>query len=129
MVFIPLPSKPIVANTACRELGVSPFSMADRVAKMVKEKPVVIFSKSTCCMSHTIKTLISDFGANATVYEIDEIPKGKEVEQGLASRGCNPAVPVVFIGGEFVGGANEVMSLHLNRSLVPMLKSAGALWL
>ncbi|KAI4364419.1 hypothetical protein MLD38_020514 [Melastoma candidum] len=103
--------------------------MANGVAKMVKEKPVVIFSKSTCCMSHTIKTLLSEFGANATVYELDKVPKGKEVEQGLVRRGCNPAFPVVFIGGEFVGGANEVTSLHLNRSLVPMLKSAGALWL
>ncbi|KAI4311204.1 hypothetical protein MLD38_036116 [Melastoma candidum] len=102
--------------------------MADKVSKMVKEKPAVIFSKSTCCMSHTIKMLFSDFGANVTVYELDEMPKGKEIEQDLARRGYNPPVPVVFIGGELVGGTNEVMSLHINRSLVPMLKRAGALW-
>ncbi|KAI4369578.1 hypothetical protein MLD38_018003 [Melastoma candidum] len=102
--------------------------MADKVSKMVKEKPVVIFSKSTCCMTHTIKTLFSDFGASVTVYELDEMPKGKEVEQDLARMGYNPPVPVVFIGGDVVGGANEVMSLHINRSLVPLLKRAGALW-
>lgn len=96
---------------------------------MVADRPVVIFSKSSCCMSHTIKSLFSDFGVNPVVYELDEIPKGREIEQALMrSAGSDPCVPAVFIGGLFVGGANEVMSLHLNRSLIPMLKKAGALW-
>jgi glutaredoxin 3 len=101
----------------------------ERVTKMVSERPVVIFSKSSCCMSHTIKTLFCDFGVNPAVYELDEIPRGRDIEQALISRlGCSPSVPTVFIGGELVGGANQVMSLHLNRSLIPMLKKAGALW-
>lgn len=69
-----------------------------------------------------------DFGVHPTVYELDEIPRGREIEQALLRLGCNPTVPAVFIGGELVGGANEVMNLHLNRSLRPMLKRAGALW-
>ncbi|KAL3812846.1 hypothetical protein ACJIZ3_014114 [Penstemon smallii] len=100
----------------------------DRVSRMVSEKPVVIFSKSSCCMSHTIQSLFTEFGVNMTVYELDEISRGREIEQALTRLGCNPSVPAVFIGGEFVGGANEVMSLHLKRSLKPMLKRAGALW-
>lgn len=100
----------------------------ERVTKMVSERPVVIFSKSSCCMSHTIKTLFCDFGVNPAVHELDEIPRGREIEQALSRLGCSPSVPTVFIGGELVGGANEVMSLHLNRSLIPMLKKAGALW-
>lgn len=101
----------------------------ERVKKMVSEKPVVIFSKTSCCMSHTIKTLLSDFGVNPNVHELDEIPRGKEIEQALVKLGCNPTVPTVFIGGELVGGANEIMSMHLNRTLIPMLKRVGALWL
>ncbi|WJX90575.1 Monothiol glutaredoxin-S2 [Trifolium repens] len=100
----------------------------ERVTKMVSERPVVIFSKSSCCMSHTIKTLFCDFGVNPAVYELDEIPRGGDIEQALLRLGSSPSVPTVFIGGELVGGANQVMSLHLNRSLIPMLKKAGALW-
>ncbi|CAH8276524.1 unnamed protein product [Arabidopsis lyrata] len=100
----------------------------EKLQTMVYEKPVVIFSKNSCCMSHTIKTLFLDFGVNPTIYELDEINRGKEIEQALAQLGCSPTVPVVFIGGQLVGGANQVMSLHLNRSLVPMLKRVGALW-
>ncbi|XP_058731459.1 monothiol glutaredoxin-S2-like [Vicia villosa] len=100
----------------------------ERVTKMVSERPVVIFSKSSCCMSHTIKTLFCDFGVNPAVYELDEISRGREIEQALSRLGSSPSVPTVFIGGELIGGANQVMSLHLNRTLIPMLKKAGALW-
>ncbi|KAL6193805.1 hypothetical protein ACLB2K_034889 [Fragaria x ananassa] len=94
----------------------------EAVTKMVSERPVVIFSKSSCCISYSIKTLLSDFGVNPAVYELDEMQRGREIEQALLRLGCSPSVPAVFIGGEFVGGANEIMSLHLKRSLIPMLK-------
>ncbi|KAL3812847.1 hypothetical protein ACJIZ3_014115 [Penstemon smallii] len=100
----------------------------EMVNKIVSEKPLVVFSKTSCCMSHTIKSLFYDFGVNPTVYELDEISSGRDIEQVLLRLGCDPTVPAVFIGGEFVGGANEIMSLHLNRSLKPLLKRAGALW-
>ncbi|XP_031111215.1 monothiol glutaredoxin-S3-like [Ipomoea triloba] len=100
----------------------------ERVRRMVTEKPAVIFSKSYCCMSHSIKALFSDLGVYPAVHELDQMPRGRDVEQALAALGCNPTVPAVFIGGQLVGGESEVMTLHLQRSLKPMLKKAGALW-
>ncbi|XP_030463158.1 monothiol glutaredoxin-S4-like [Syzygium oleosum] len=100
----------------------------DRVNRMVSERPVVIFSKSTCCMCHTVKMLFREFGVNPMVHELDEMPRGREIEQALSRLGRSPTVPVVFISGELVGGTNEVMSLHLNRSLIPRLIQAGAMW-
>uniref|UniRef100_A0A7N0VEH7 Glutaredoxin domain-containing protein n=1 Tax=Kalanchoe fedtschenkoi TaxID=63787 RepID=A0A7N0VEH7_KALFE len=100
----------------------------ERVTKLVSERPVVIFSKTSCCMCHTIKTLLHDFGVNPTVYELDQMSKGKEIEQALLMLECSPIVPAVFIGGELIGGANEIMTLHLNRTLRPMLNRVGALW-
>uniref|UniRef100_A0A2P2JXP1 Monothiol glutaredoxin-S2-like n=1 Tax=Rhizophora mucronata TaxID=61149 RepID=A0A2P2JXP1_RHIMU len=99
----------------------------ERVRQLASERAVVIFSRSTCFMSQTIRTLLCDFGVNPAVHEIDVMPRGREIEQALARLGCQ-STPAVFIGGELVGGANEVMSLHLNRSLIPMLRNAGALW-
>ncbi|KAA3463076.1 monothiol glutaredoxin-S1-like [Gossypium australe] len=87
----------------------------DVVTRMVADRPVVIFSRTTCCMSHTIKTLISEFGANPTVYELDEIPNGQQVERALQQIGCNPSVPAVFIRQQLVGGPNQVMSLQLRN--------------
>lgn len=100
----------------------------ERVTRMVSESPVVVYSKSSCCMSYTVKSLFKEFGVNAVVYELDEITRGREIEQALSRLGCKPVVPAVFIGGELVGGASEIMSLHLERKLKPMLRRAGALW-
>ncbi|OWM74106.1 monothiol glutaredoxin-S2 [Punica granatum] len=100
----------------------------ERVSRMVSERPVVIFSRSTCGMCHTVQALFTDFGVHPAVHELDEIPRGREIEQALSRLGCSPSVPAVFIGGELVGGVSEVMSLHLNRSLIPLLKNVGALW-
>ncbi|XP_023523144.1 monothiol glutaredoxin-S2-like, partial [Cucurbita pepo subsp. pepo] len=69
----------------------------------------VVFSKNSCCMSHTVKSLLCDFGVNPTVYELDELPGGQEIEQALIRIGCSPAVPAVFIADQLIGGANEVM--------------------
>ncbi|KAI3821974.1 hypothetical protein L1987_09553 [Smallanthus sonchifolius] len=67
-------------------------------------------------LSYTIKSISS----------ITLIVRGGEIEHALSVLGST--VPTVFIGGELVGGANEIMSLHLKRDLKPMLIKAGALW-
>ncbi|KAJ4968093.1 hypothetical protein NE237_014794 [Protea cynaroides] len=100
----------------------------DRMLMLSKQKPVVIFSRSSCCMCHTVKTLFSSFGASPLIYELDEDPKGRELERALMRIGCNPVVPVVFIGGKLVGGANEVMERQLNGTLKDMLIRANAIW-
>ncbi|KAL3531428.1 hypothetical protein ACH5RR_010750 [Cinchona calisaya] len=102
--------------------------MESIITRLTADKPVVIFSKSSCCMCHTIKTLIGSFGANVTVYELDELPNGHQLETALIGSGGRPTVPAVYIGQEFVGGANEVMSLHVKGKLVPLLKQAKAIW-
>lgn len=99
------------------------------VTRLGAEMPVVIFSKSFCSISHTIKTLIYGFGANPTVYELDEHPDGQQLETELKELGCKPTVPVVFIGKELIGGSNEIMTLHLKGKLVKKLKKAKAIWI
>ncbi|GMJ01092.1 hypothetical protein like AT3G62930 [Hibiscus trionum] len=101
----------------------------EMVPRMIADRPVVIFSRSTCCMSHTIKTLISGFGANPTVYELDEIQNGQQVERELQKMGCKPSVPVVFIGQQLVGGPKQVMTLQVKNQLAPLLIGAGAIWI
>ncbi|PIA44503.1 hypothetical protein AQUCO_01700242v1 [Aquilegia coerulea] len=101
----------------------------DRVSKLAQQKAVVIFSKSTCCMCHAIKTLFYELGVSPAIHELDEDPRGREMERALLSLGVSPSVPAVFIGGRLVDSTNTIMSLHLNGSLVPMLKAAGAIWL
>lgn len=101
----------------------------DHIASMVERRPLVMFSRSSCAMCHTIKSLMRHFGANLTVYELDQLQNGRQIEAALLQMGCRPGVPAVYIGQQFVGGADAVMSLHLQSRLVPMLIAAGAIFI
>lgn len=115
--------------------GVVMMDTMERVEKMVRANAVVIFSVSSCCMCHAVKRLFCGMGVNPTVYELDEDPRGKEIERilirllGCCSVAGSGVVPVVFIGGKLVGAMDRVMASHINGTLVPLLKEAGALWL
>ncbi|OIS98612.1 PREDICTED: monothiol glutaredoxin-S6-like [Nicotiana attenuata] len=100
----------------------------DMVMKLGATSPAVIFAKSSCCISHSIETLIRSFGANPTVYELDRHPNGKQIEKALIELGCQPSVPAVFIGNEFVGGSNEIISLNVRSKLKQLLMRANAIW-
>ncbi|KAF3782275.1 Glutaredoxin-C1 [Nymphaea thermarum] len=102
----------------------------ERVVALARANAVVMFSKSSCCMCHAVKRFFCDLGVNIVVHELDEDPRGKEMEKALARLiGRGPAVPAVFIGGRLVGPTDKVMADHLNGTLVPQLREAGALWL
>ncbi|CAN1137531.1 GRXC8 [Linum perenne] len=118
-----------IAAARGRAAGGDPVA---RIQQLASGNAVVIFSISSCCMCHVIKRLFSGMGVNPTVYELDDDPvSGKEMEMALMRLiGTSSAVvPVVFIGGKLVGAMDRVMASHINGTLVPLLKEAGALWL
>ncbi|KAG6651374.1 glutaredoxin-C1-like [Carya illinoinensis] len=113
---------------AVRSMGPDPLEL---VVRLASESAVVIFSVSSCCMCHVVKRLFCGMGVNPTVFELDHDPRGKEIERALMRLlGKSPStVPVVFIGGKLIGAMDRVMASHINGTLVPLLKEAGALWL
>ncbi|CAN0929186.1 GRXC8 [Linum grandiflorum] len=113
----------------------------EKVARLAAESAVVIFSLSTCCMCHAVKRLFCSMGVSPNVIELDTHPRGRELERallrlhdvtnsgGYGGGGGSSAVPLVFIGGKLIGAMEKVMASHINGTLVPLLKEAGALWL
>ncbi|CAN6170912.1 unnamed protein product [Urochloa humidicola] len=109
------------------------MAVYERVARMASGNAVVVFSASGCCMCHVVKRLLLGLGVGPTVYELDQLAGsgGREIQAALAQLlpPGQPAVPVVFVGGRLLGGVEKVMACHINGTLVPLLKQAGALWL
>ncbi|CAK9219312.1 hypothetical protein BDL97_02G204400 [Sphagnum fallax] len=104
----------------------------DRIQKLAAASAVVIFSQNGCCMCHVVKRLFCGLGVGPTVYELDELQAGTaaDLERALLRLlGGSQPVPAVFVGGKLIGGLDHVMAAHINGSLVPLLKEAGALWL
>lgn len=101
------------------------------VEEMASRNAVVIFSNNTCCMCHAIKRLLCGMGVNPTVYELDDYnPTWQQaLFTLLANSSSSSDLPVVFIGGKLLGSMDTIMAAHINGTLVPLLKEAGALWL
>ncbi|CAI0447801.1 unnamed protein product [Linum tenue] len=101
----------------------------ERVRELSSKKAAVIFTKSSCCMCHSIKQLFYELGASPAIHELDREAHGRELEWALRSLiGCPTVVPAVFIGGRYVGSAKEILSLHLDGSLKQLLIDANAIW-
>ncbi|KAG6787141.1 hypothetical protein POTOM_008772 [Populus tomentosa] len=88
----------------------------DLVNVMIQGKPVVIFRKSSCCMSHSVESLIRGFGANLTVYELDRITNGQQIERALVQLGFRQSLPAVFIGQQLVGNERQAKSYKRHGS-------------
>ncbi|XP_047951621.1 glutaredoxin-C1-like [Salvia hispanica] len=105
-------------------------SACEKVSAIVAGNAVVVFTISGCCMCHVVKQLLFGLGVGPTVVELDREAAGGPILSLLHRLGGGgKAVPAVFVGGKFLGGIETVMACHINGSLVPLLKNAGALWL
>ncbi|KAL9339113.1 hypothetical protein Peur_068128 [Populus x canadensis] len=103
-------------------------STETRIQRLISEHPVIIFSRSSCCMCHVMKKLLATIGVHPTVIELDDheiyaLPPA--AEDGFSS--TSSIAPAVFIGGTCVGGLESLVALHLSGHLVPKLVELGVL--
>ncbi|XP_009108817.1 glutaredoxin-C6 isoform X1 [Brassica rapa] len=103
-----------------------------KIRRLISEHPVIIFNRSSCCMCHVMKRLLSTIGVVPTVIELDDhevssLPMALEEEYSGGGSVVVPP-PAIFIGREYVGGLESLVALHLSSHLVPKLVQVGALW-
>ncbi|XP_055833081.1 glutaredoxin-C6-like [Solanum dulcamara] len=101
-----------------------------RIRRLISENPVVIFTRSACCMCHVMKRLLlSAVSVHPTVIQLEEeeiaaLP-GVSVDSAAAEEGGE--TPALYIGGTRVGGLESLVALHLSGRLVPKLVEVGAI--
>jgi glutaredoxin 3 len=61
------------------------------------------------------------------IFEIENEPDMNEIQSYMAEITGGRTVPRIFVGGQFVGGAEELVSLHYSQRLDQILSSGGAL--
>ncbi|KAK1420362.1 hypothetical protein QVD17_21892 [Tagetes erecta] len=106
----------------------------ERVHQLANGNAVVVFSVTGCCMGHVAKQLLLGLGVGPTVVDLDRETAGMEIHALLyrlaaAENEQQQPVPAIFVGGKFLGGIETLIACHINGTLVPLLKDAGALWL
>ncbi|MBA0779203.1 hypothetical protein Gotri_003477 [Gossypium trilobum] len=104
------------------------------VKQLASSNAVVLFSTSgNDCMCTVAKRLLLGLGVAPITIELDHHVAGPGIQAVLsrlaADHGSRQPIPAVFVGGKFLGGIETLIASHINGTLIPLLKDAGALWL
>uniref|UniRef100_A0A7S2UYR5 VOC domain-containing protein n=1 Tax=Fibrocapsa japonica TaxID=94617 RepID=A0A7S2UYR5_9STRA len=104
-------------------------TMKEKLEKMTKKSPVVIFSQTSCPFCKKAKDLLTDLGASYETVEVDTLgTEGMALRVELAELTGESSVPRIFVGGKCVGGFSDGLEeLADSGKLEGMLKEAGSL--
>ena len=85
-------------------------------------QPVKIYTTGTCPYCRRAKQLLAERGVQELEeIRVDEDPQQREEMMRITGR---RTVPQIFIGGQHVGGCDDLHALDERGGLVPMLAGA-----
>lgn len=92
----------------------------------VKGNPVVLFMKGSpaspqCGFSATAAGILAEHGVSFAHVNVIADPEVREAVKEYTSW---PTIPQVFVGGEFVGGADLLRQLHESGELKQLIQKA-----
>lgn len=80
--------------------------------KTLKENSVVIISKTSCSYCHAVKDLLThELGVKAYVIEVNEHPKGAEIQEYMKKLTQKDTVPLIFVKSKFLGNYSNIMDM------------------
>ena len=80
--------------------------------ELIKSKPVVMLSKSTCPFCFELKRTLQSYGVNYEVAELDLLPSMTSIQKDLLEKYGVSTVPLLFLKGELIGGCMQVKELE-----------------
>ena len=101
------------------------MTINDRISSQIKDNKIVLYMKGTpdapmCGFSATVVQILEACGvedvATVNVLEDDEIRKG------IKDFSNWPTIPQLYVGGEFVGGADILKEMYQAGELQELLK-------
>ena len=95
-----------------------------------RAQPVVLFAFEWCEFCWSVRKLFKKCGIPYRSVDIDSVAyqkddRGGKVRAAVAARSGSVTIPQIFIGGQFVGGASEVMDAFKAGHLQKLLAESG----
>lgn len=106
------------SSTTSMSMLASPAEFAK--AEIAKNK-VVVFSKSYCPFCTATKELLKGMKVDYTLYELNEMDNGSDIQAALLDMTGQRTVPNVFINGKHVGGNDATQAAAKSGKLQKML--------
>lgn len=97
------------------------------IDKAVGTAPVVLFMKGTpespqCGFSRASVQVLGMQGVDPDKFAAFNVLEDEELRAGIKEYSDWPTIPQLYLGGEFVGGCDILVSMHQNGELADMLK-------
>jgi len=123
----PAESTPVVAGVPPREIDQDAAAFVDDV---VGNQPVVMFALEWCEFSWSVRKLFQALGIDYLSVDLDSVEYqagdfGGKVRAVLHERLGSPTIPQVFIGGQYVGGATDLLEAARTGRMQAMLSDIG----
>ena len=114
------------APTTSRTLGIRMMSASpmDFAKTEIANNKIVVFSKSFCPFCKKTKSLLTQKGVDFTVYELNQMDDGGDIQDALLEISGQKTVPNVFINGEHIGGNSDMQDADASGKLDELLAGA-----
>ena len=89
---------------------VEPQYTENNVKEFIAGNPVMVFSKDYCPYCNKAKTLLSSANIDFYAVELDIIKNGNSLHEALKSYSSQKTVPAIYIGGQFIGGYDDLLT-------------------
>lgn len=125
-------SKPPLMRLTPSQLRLLSTETRAAIDKAVASNPVVLFMKGTpetpqCGFSRASIQILGLQGVDPNKFSAFNVLEDGELRQGLKEYSDWPTIPQLYVGNEFVGGCDILMSMHQNGELSKMLEEKGVL--
>ena len=102
--------------------------MKEKLERTVREHPVVIFMKGTemfprCGFSAAAVQALQMSGAAGKIHDVNVL-EDRELWDSVKEFSDWPTIPQIYLGGEFVGGADITRELFETGELQPRVQNA-----
>ena len=101
------------------------MTINDRISSQIKDNKIVLYMKGTpdapmCGFSATVVQILEACGVEdvATVNVLED----EEIRQGIKDFSNWPTIPQLYVGCEFVGGADILKEMYQAGELQELLK-------
>eukprot|EP00287_Rhodomonas_sp_CCMP768_P012167 CAMPEP_0196728618 /NCGR_PEP_ID=MMETSP1091-20130531/9243_1 /TAXON_ID=302021 /ORGANISM="Rhodomonas sp., Strain CCMP768" /LENGTH=166 /DNA_ID=CAMNT_0042071389 /DNA_START=14 /DNA_END=514 /DNA_ORIENTATION=+ len=132
MAFMPAPSLALTRPRQLRapavtRLFASASAATELAQSQIDSNKVMMFSKTYCPFCTKAKTTLDNLGVKYEVMELDKRDDGAEIQDAMVEITGGRSVPRVFIGGQFIGGGDDVAAKGRSGELQKLLKEVGAM--
>ncbi len=103
---------------------------ASELEAILRSQPVVMFAYEWCEFCNSVRKLFAEYGIAYTSIDLDSLAyqhddRGIKIHEALKRRTGSISLPLIFIGGNYVGGCIDVLDSLKSGQLLTRLEKLG----